>query len=164
MKAHRSVIDFLVLAGIAALVVLMLPVFAVGAFLLRAVFFFVIPLAVVGGLTLWFTSDRFRTWIRTTGAMNYYKGLRLAPDVALDRGHAWTRARGTNATIGADDLLATTLGPLDAELRSALLGRLGRLQQELALTVIHVTHDPAEARTIATREVRLRAGRLEDAA
>jgi iron(III) transport system ATP-binding protein len=61
-------------------------------------------------------------------------------------------------------LLDEPLGPLDAELRSALLGRLGRLQRELALTVIHVTHDPAEARTIATREVRLRAGRLEDAA
>jgi ABC-type Fe3+/spermidine/putrescine transport system ATPase subunit len=61
-------------------------------------------------------------------------------------------------------LLDEPLGPLDAELRSALLGRLGRLQQELALTVIHVTHDPAEARAIATREVRLRGGRLEGAA
>lgn len=58
-------------------------------------------------------------------------------------------------------LLDEPLGPLDAELRAALLARLGRLQRELDLTVIHVTHDPAEARGIASREARLRAGRLE---
>jgi ABC-type Fe3+/spermidine/putrescine transport system ATPase subunit len=61
-------------------------------------------------------------------------------------------------------LLDEPLGPLDAELRGALLGRLGRLQQELELTVIHVTHDPGEARAIATRETRMRAGQLEAAA
>jgi glycine cleavage system H protein len=114
MKAHRrSAVDLLVLAGTAALVVLTLPLLAAGAFLLRAVFFVAVPIAALGGLTLWLTSDRFRTWVRTTGTIHFYKGLRLAPDVALDRGHAWTRAKGTEVTIGADDLVATTLGPLD---------------------------------------------------
>jgi len=60
-------------------------------------------------------------------------------------------------------LLDEPLGPLDAELRGALLQRLGRLHAELDLTVIHVTHDPQEARGIATREVRMRAGVLEGA-
>jgi ABC-type Fe3+/spermidine/putrescine transport system ATPase subunit len=55
-------------------------------------------------------------------------------------------------------LLDEPLGPLDAELRGALLERLGRLHDELDLTVIHVTHDPQEASGIADREVRMRAG------
>jgi ABC-type Fe3+/spermidine/putrescine transport system ATPase subunit len=57
-------------------------------------------------------------------------------------------------------LLDEPLGPLDAELRGALLERLGRLHDELDLTVIHVTHDPQEAAGIADREVRMRAGVL----
>ena len=58
-------------------------------------------------------------------------------------------------------LLDEPLGPLDAELRGALIARLGALQRELGLTVLHVTHDPAEARSIASRTVTLlRDGRL----
>jgi len=57
-------------------------------------------------------------------------------------------------------LLDEPLGPLDADLRGALLERLGRLHGELGLTIIHVTHDPEEARGIADREVRMRAGLL----
>jgi putative spermidine/putrescine transport system ATP-binding protein len=57
-------------------------------------------------------------------------------------------------------LLDEPLGPLDAELRGALLSRLGRLHDELRLTVIHVTHDPHEARDVADREVRMRAGQI----
>lgn len=60
-------------------------------------------------------------------------------------------------------LLDEPLGPLDAELRGALLARLGRLHAELGLTILHVTHDPHEAAGIADREVRMRAGRLESA-
>ena len=60
-------------------------------------------------------------------------------------------------------LLDEPLGPLDAELRSALIERLGALQSELGLTVVHVTHDPDEARSIATRLVRMADGRLEGA-
>jgi iron(III) transport system ATP-binding protein len=59
-------------------------------------------------------------------------------------------------------LLDEPLGPLDAELRGALIERLGRLQRELGLTVVHVTHDPDEARAIATRTVRMADGRLEE--
>ena len=61
-------------------------------------------------------------------------------------------------------LLDEPLGPLDYELRSGLLAKLGELQRKLGLTVIHVTHAPDEAREIATRTVRLRAGRIEETA
>ena len=60
-------------------------------------------------------------------------------------------------------LLDEPLGPLDFELRSALLAKLGELQKRLRLTVFHVTHAPDEARAIATRTLRLRAGRIEEA-
>ena len=55
------------------------------------------------------------------------------------------------------------LGPLDAELREALLKKLGELQQRLELTVLHVTHDPTEAASIADRTLNMQAGRLEAA-
>jgi ABC-type sulfate/molybdate transport systems ATPase subunit len=57
-------------------------------------------------------------------------------------------------------LLDEPLGPLDDELRSELLRKLGELQRRLGLTVVHVTHAPAEARSIATRLVRMRSGKL----
>jgi len=52
------------------------------------------------------------------------------------------------------------LGPLDAELRSALLERLAALDREYGLTTLHVTHDPDEAAGVATRTLRLAAGRI----
>ncbi len=57
-------------------------------------------------------------------------------------------------------LLDEPLGPLDAELRQGLLDRLDEVQKELELTVLHVTHDPAEARRVAGRTLRLEAGRI----
>ncbi len=57
-------------------------------------------------------------------------------------------------------LLDEPLGPLDAELRSSLIERLGALQTRLGLTVVHVTHDPEEAASLATRRLRMREGLL----
>lgn len=59
-------------------------------------------------------------------------------------------------------LLDEPLGPLDFELRDALLAKLGELQRRLELTVVHVTHAPDEARGIATRTLRLRAGNVDE--
>jgi iron(III) transport system ATP-binding protein len=55
-------------------------------------------------------------------------------------------------------LLDEPLGPLDAELRSALLSSLAELQRRLGFTAVHVTHDPGEARALATRVLRLERG------
>lgn len=57
-------------------------------------------------------------------------------------------------------LLDEPLGPLDAELRATMLEQIDLLQRELGLTVIHVTHDPAEAAGLATQVLRLAEGRL----
>ncbi|MFT4649276.1 MAG: ABC-type Fe3+/spermidine/putrescine transport system ATPase subunit [Planctomycetota bacterium] len=57
-------------------------------------------------------------------------------------------------------LLDEPLGPLDFELRQGLLKRLHELRKELGLTLLHVTHDPQEARAFADVEVRLNHGRL----
>ncbi len=58
-------------------------------------------------------------------------------------------------------LLDEPLGPLDAELRGDLLQRLETVQAELGLTVLHVTHDPDEARQVSGRTLRLVEGRIE---
>ncbi len=56
-------------------------------------------------------------------------------------------------------LLDEPLGPLDKPLRRELLARLAQLQKELLLTVLHVTHDPEEARELAGRCLFLQDGR-----
>jgi len=58
-------------------------------------------------------------------------------------------------------LLDEPLGPLDAELREELLSLLASLHAEESWTTIHVTHDPGEARRIATRTLHMTSGRLE---
>ncbi len=57
-------------------------------------------------------------------------------------------------------LLDEPLGPLDAPRRAALLDMLHRVQRALGLTVLHVTHDPAEAARVADRTLALDGGRL----
>lgn len=57
-------------------------------------------------------------------------------------------------------LLDEPLGPLDAGRRQSLLERLAALQAKLGLTILHVTHDPGEARSVADRVMTLERGRI----
>jgi ABC-type sulfate/molybdate transport systems ATPase subunit len=57
-------------------------------------------------------------------------------------------------------LLDEPLGPLDTELRQGLLETLGALHERQGWTVVHVTHDPAEARPYASRVLELANGKL----
>jgi len=57
-------------------------------------------------------------------------------------------------------LLDEPLGPLDPARRSELLARLGELQRRHELTILHVTHDPEEAASVATRTLTLEGGLL----
>ncbi len=53
------------------------------------------------------------------------------------------------------------LSNLDAQLRDEMRGEIKRLHQEVATTMIYVTHDQVEAMTLADRIVLLRDGRIE---
>lgn len=57
-------------------------------------------------------------------------------------------------------LLDEPLGALDARLRLEVRGELARIAKELNLTVIHVTHDQAEAMSLADRLILLKDGRV----
>ena len=58
-------------------------------------------------------------------------------------------------------LLDEPLSNLDASLREEMRAEIRRLQQELRITTLFVTHDQAEALTMADRIAVLKAGRLE---
>jgi sn-glycerol 3-phosphate transport system ATP-binding protein len=61
-------------------------------------------------------------------------------------------------------LMDEPLSNLDAQLRQEMRSELRQLQQRLGLTVVYVTHDQAEAMSMADQVVLLRAGRIEQAA
>jgi multiple sugar transport system ATP-binding protein len=58
-------------------------------------------------------------------------------------------------------LMDEPLSNLDAKLRVQMRGELKRLQRDLGTTTIYVTHDQAEAMTLAHRVAVMRAGRLQ---
>jgi multiple sugar transport system ATP-binding protein len=58
-------------------------------------------------------------------------------------------------------LMDEPLSNLDAKLRVQMRGELKRLQHELNTTTVYVTHDQAEAMTLAHRVAVMRAGRLQ---
>jgi multiple sugar transport system ATP-binding protein len=58
-------------------------------------------------------------------------------------------------------LMDEPLSNLDARLRVQMRGELKRLQHELGTTTIYVTHDQAEAMTLAHRVAVMRGGRLQ---
>ena len=53
------------------------------------------------------------------------------------------------------------LGALDAKLRAEMVVELKRIQQELGITTIHVTHDQIEAQALGDQIAVLNAGKLE---
>ncbi|MBN9405793.1 MAG: ABC transporter ATP-binding protein [Burkholderiales bacterium] len=61
-------------------------------------------------------------------------------------------------------LMDEPLSNLDAQLRQEMRHELRELQRQLGLTVIYVTHDQAEAMSMADQVVLLRGGRLEQVA
>jgi multiple sugar transport system ATP-binding protein len=58
-------------------------------------------------------------------------------------------------------LMDEPLSNLDAKLRVYMRGELKRLQRELGTTTVYVTHDQAEAMTLAHRVAVMRAGKLQ---
>jgi len=100
---------------------------------------------------------RAAEWIERVGLA----GLERRKPAALSGGEA-QRLALARALVARTRLLLLDepLGPLDAELRASLLDTLAAVHAELGLTILHVTHDPEEARRVATRCLRLDVGRI----
>lgn len=60
-------------------------------------------------------------------------------------------------------LMDEPLSNLDAKLRAEMRGEIHRLQKEVGLTMIYVTHDQVEAMTMADEVILLNSGRVEQA-
>jgi sn-glycerol 3-phosphate transport system ATP-binding protein len=58
-------------------------------------------------------------------------------------------------------LMDEPLSNLDAQLRHEMRSEIRRLQRELGITMVYVTHDQVEAMSMADRVVLLKAGRIE---
>jgi molybdate transport system ATP-binding protein len=73
------------------------------------------------------------------------------------------RASIARALLGQPRLLLMDepLSALDSEARDELLGWLESLLAEIAIPVVYVTHDRGEAARLATRTIRIRAGRID---
>lgn len=110
---HRA--EWWKVGGYVALAVVALPVLAVLGFVARGVVLGGVILALgVGGIAF-AASPAFRTWIQSwTEPEVAYSGLRLATGVAFHPAHTWARLERREATVGADDMVQTTLGPVDA--------------------------------------------------
>lgn len=106
--------DVLKVAALTLAAMLAMPAIAVLLFFARAALLFAVIAAVAGGILAFTFSPRFRGWLRYVGEPTVpYKGLELATDVGLAPGHVWARVSGSEACVGADDLMQAALGPLD---------------------------------------------------
>jgi sn-glycerol 3-phosphate transport system ATP-binding protein len=80
----------------------------------------------------------------------------------LSGGQQQRVALGARAGVaGAVCLMDEPLSNLDAQLRQEMRHELRELQQRLGLTVVYVTHDQAEAMSMADQVVLLNKGRIE---
>ena len=73
---------------------------------------------------------------------------------------AW-RSRGRSSTARSVLLLDEPLGALDLKLRQEMQVELKRIQQEVGITFVYVTHDQEEALTMSDRLAVFNAGRIE---
>lgn len=113
-RAGPWVREGLFYAAVVIVLVLALPLAVALALTARLAFFGGLALVAVGGI-VFAVSPTFRDWLtgRSEGKVSY-QGIRLASDVALDSGHGWARVEGREMVVGADDLVQTALGPVEA--------------------------------------------------
>lgn len=105
--------DNLMIAAIAGLIVVTLPVLALLLITLRAVLGLAAAVAVILGLAACAVSPGFRQALKAwTDSLVSYKGLRLATDVRFHPSHSWARTTG-DVWVGVDDVLQSALGPVN---------------------------------------------------
>ena len=110
----RTVGHGLLLAAALLLILVSIPLLAALVWVLRPVLVVAAVLGVPTVFVLAIFSPRFREWFETRGEeQTHYKGLRLATGIAIHPCHSWTRIKGQKADVGVDDLVQSTLGPVD---------------------------------------------------
>jgi glycine cleavage system H protein len=107
---HGVAVGVFTLVAVAAM-----PAVAALFFIARAALLAVVIAVAAAGVVAFAFSRRFRSWLYYLGeTVMSYKGLELATDVALAPGHVWARLSGDEASVGADDLMQATLGPVES--------------------------------------------------
>lgn len=112
---RSNVREVLLEGGICLALLATLPILAVLGFALRIA----VVLAFVAGALLcallYPFSRSFREWFKVQAEVDIrHRGLRLARDVLLYPAHSWARWGKKTVTVGADDLLLSTVGPVEA--------------------------------------------------
>jgi len=96
-------------------VVLALPVIALALFLARFVLLGAAILAVAAGVGMYVFNPSFRLWFEEQAeSLISYKGLRLASELGFHSSHSWARVEPDMAFVGADDIVQSVLGPVQA--------------------------------------------------
>ncbi len=113
---NRSVLKEIALdGGLCLLAVAALPILALLGIALRGAVLLAIIIAVALCILLYPLSARFREWFKVEAQIEYrHRGVRLARDVLLYPAHSWARWGRKAVTVGADDLLLSAIGPVEA--------------------------------------------------
>jgi len=112
---YRSALTAGAVVLVMVLFVIGLPLLGLAALVVRTGVVVAFGLALVGGVVTYAVSPSFRTWFGAQfEPILFHKGLRLGAGVAVGAGHTWARVRRREATVGVDDLVQATLGPVDA--------------------------------------------------
>jgi len=113
--AEKRNLDWLRFGGYLALAIIALPVLAIVAFIGRGLLLALAIVALVAILAAYAVSPAFRAWFENQAEPELsYSGLRLGTGLSFHPFHSWARIEGDEATVGADDLIQATLGPVDA--------------------------------------------------
>ena len=101
--------------GLILLVVVGFLLFAVLAIAMRPLLIVAGVVALAVSLLLYRFRPGFREWFESSGEQQIsFNGLHLATDIALHPSHSWARVGGKDAAVGVDDLVQSTLGPVEA--------------------------------------------------
>ena len=101
--------------GLILVVVAGFLVFATLAIAMRPLLIVAAVVALVVSLLLYRFRPGFREWFESSGEQQIsYNGLHLATDIAVHPNHSWARVSGKEAAVGVDDLVQSTLGPVEA--------------------------------------------------
>lgn len=105
----------LLLLGFALVAITAFALFAVLAIAMRPLLIVGLVLAAAAAVVLSIFSPAFRDWFEAAGErQTHHSGLRLATDVAVHPNHSWARMSPKDVTVGADDFVQATLGPVEA--------------------------------------------------